>query len=276
MCRAGLPGRAGQGVHRAGRAGRAAASAATTRACWWRCARSAMSTPRRWDRPSTATASARSTPSTGSGTYSAPVKSASPTGNATGWPQLHRRRTPRRSPSAYYCAQLVLSFYHQTSHAAGRRAAIQVLDALPGCPFPGIARFGRTLRQWCRELLGYFDTGGVNNGGTESVDGLIGLHRRIARGFPRPRHLPTTHAPDRGRTHPPHLGIGGSGFRLTANWLTCLGCNISHMSRIPLMQGTAVRLASLSAAATVQAKAAGALFLEPHPTATHGYVESDL
>jgi len=39
------------------------------------------------------------------------------------------------------------------------------------------------LRQWRREFLGYFDTGGANNGGTEAVNGLIELHRRIARGF---------------------------------------------------------------------------------------------
>lgn len=31
--------------------------------------------------------------------------------------------------------------------------------------------------------LGYFDTNGASNGGTEAVNGLIELHRRIARGF---------------------------------------------------------------------------------------------
>lgn len=29
----------------------------------------------------------------------------------------------------------------------------------------------------------YFDTDGASNGGTEAVNGLIELHRRIARGF---------------------------------------------------------------------------------------------
>ena len=29
----------------------------------------------------------------------------------------------------------------------------------------------------------YFDTGGASNGGTESINGLIELHRRVARGF---------------------------------------------------------------------------------------------
>ena len=32
-------------------------------------------------------------------------------------------------------------------------------------------------------FLGYFDTDGANNGGTEAINGLIELHRRVARGF---------------------------------------------------------------------------------------------
>ena len=39
------------------------------------------------------------------------------------------------------------------------------------------------LTQWRTEFLGYFDTDGANNGGTEAVNGLIELHRRTARGF---------------------------------------------------------------------------------------------
>ena len=46
-----------------------------------------------------------------------------------------------------------------------------------------IARLGRTLRQWKDAFLAYFDTGRASNGGTESINGLIELHRRIARGF---------------------------------------------------------------------------------------------
>ena len=49
-----------------------------------------------------------------------------------------------------------------------------------------MARLGTTLRRWRREFLGYFDTGGASNGGTEAVNGLIELHRRIARGFRNP------------------------------------------------------------------------------------------
>ena len=32
-------------------------------------------------------------------------------------------------------------------------------------------------------FLAYFTTGGANNGGTEAINGLIELHRRVARGF---------------------------------------------------------------------------------------------
>lgn len=41
----------------------------------------------------------------------------------------------------------------------------------------------KTLKQWAEPLLAYFDTNGASNGGTEAVNGLIELHRRIARGF---------------------------------------------------------------------------------------------
>ena len=46
-----------------------------------------------------------------------------------------------------------------------------------------VARLGRTLKQWRTEFLGYFDTDGASNGGTEAINGLIELHRRVARGF---------------------------------------------------------------------------------------------
>lgn len=58
-----------------------------------------------------------------------------------------------------------------------------MLTLFPGCPIPEIARLGRTLRQWRAAFLAYFDTGRASNGGTEAVNGLIELRRRIARGF---------------------------------------------------------------------------------------------
>jgi transposase len=59
----------------------------------------------------------------------------------------------------------------------------KVIAAFPSCPIPEIRRLGRTLKQWHAALPAYFDTGGASNGGTEAVNGLIELHRPIARGF---------------------------------------------------------------------------------------------
>ena len=70
---------------------------------------------------------------------------------------------------------------------------------------PEMKRLGKTLKQWREAFLAYFDTGRANNGGTEAINGLIELHRRVARGFRKPRTLPATHASHRRRTQPPHL-----------------------------------------------------------------------
>ena len=84
---------------------------------------------------------------------------------------------------AYRCAQQLRSCYHQTTLAAGRAVAEKVLAAFASCPIPEVARLGRTLKQWREAFLGYFTTDGASNGGTEAINGLIELHRRIARGF---------------------------------------------------------------------------------------------
>ena len=84
---------------------------------------------------------------------------------------------------AYQCAQDVRDMFHQPSLAQGRRLAFRVIETLPSCPIPEIARLGRTLRKWKATILAYFDTHGASNGGTEAVNGLIELGRRIARGF---------------------------------------------------------------------------------------------
>lgn len=71
----------------------------------------------------------------------------------------------------------------QDSLARGKRLAARVIEALQTCPIPEIARLGRTLRKWQKTILAYFDTGGASNGGTEAVNGLIELGRRISRVF---------------------------------------------------------------------------------------------
>jgi len=84
---------------------------------------------------------------------------------------------------AWQCSQQVRSVYHQPTDTAGRAIAEKILDTFHTCPIPEVARLGRTLRQWREAFLGYFDTHGANNGGTEAINGLIELHRRVARGF---------------------------------------------------------------------------------------------
>jgi transposase len=89
---------------------------------------------------------------------------------------------------AWRCAQRVRAAYHQDTHASGRSIAETLVATLPSCPIPEVARLGRTLKQWREAFLGYFDTAGASNGGTEAVNGLIELHRRIARGFRNPEN----------------------------------------------------------------------------------------
>ena len=84
---------------------------------------------------------------------------------------------------AYMCAQDVRDVFHQPTPAQGRRLAEKLINSLPSCPIPEIARLGKTLRRWRTAFLAYFDTDGASNGGTEAINGLIELGRRIARGF---------------------------------------------------------------------------------------------
>jgi len=84
---------------------------------------------------------------------------------------------------AYRCAQQVRSVYHQDTPAAGRAIAEKILASFASCPIREVARLGKTLTQWREPFLAYFATGGASNGGTEAVNGLIELHRRVARGF---------------------------------------------------------------------------------------------
>lgn len=84
---------------------------------------------------------------------------------------------------AWQCAQQLRSAYHAKDLADGRRIAEKVVNTLHTCPIPEIARLGRTLRRWRSAFLAYFSTSRANNGGAEAVNGIIELHRRLARGF---------------------------------------------------------------------------------------------
>ncbi|MDK7160520.1 transposase, partial [Pauljensenia sp. UMB3104] len=49
---------------------------------------------------------------------------------------------------AYHCAQQVRDVFHQDTPAQGRCLAARLVERLPTCPIPEIARLGRTLRKW--------------------------------------------------------------------------------------------------------------------------------
>jgi len=84
---------------------------------------------------------------------------------------------------AWRCYQELRRIYHASSPATGRQLAEKVIDAFPSCPISEIARLGRTLRAWRQQVLAYFATGGVSNGGTEAMNLIIEKTRRLAHGF---------------------------------------------------------------------------------------------
>lgn len=84
---------------------------------------------------------------------------------------------------AYQCAQDLRDVFHQPTPARSRRLAEKLIEKLPSCPIPKIARLGETLRRWRTAFVAYFDTHGASNGWTEAINGIIELGRRIARGF---------------------------------------------------------------------------------------------
>ena len=101
----------------------------------------------------------------------------------------------------------VCEVFHQATPAQGRRLAAHLIQRLPACPIPEIARLGRTLRKWKDALDAYFDTDGASNGPTEASNGsteAINGHYRAGQThrqrLPQPHQLPTPNAPHRRRS----------------------------------------------------------------------------
>jgi len=89
---------------------------------------------------------------------------------------------------AWRCYQQLRSAFATKNVREGKKIALEVLGSFHTCPIPEIVRLGRTLRAWRRQFLAYFTTDRANNGGTEAINGIIELHRRIARGFRNPNN----------------------------------------------------------------------------------------
>ena len=88
---------------------------------------------------------------------------------------------------AWQCYQQLRSAYHASDLTTGKKIAERVLQTFHTCPIPEVARLGRTLRRWREQFLGYFTTDRSSKGDTEAINGIIELHRRLARGY-RNRH----------------------------------------------------------------------------------------
>jgi N-methylhydantoinase A/oxoprolinase/acetone carboxylase beta subunit len=81
-------------------------------------------------------------------------------------------------------AVLPTTALHLSRHASeGARDRDQGMGQLPQLSHTRIARLGRTLRAWRAQVLAYFDTSGVSNGGTEAINLTIEKVRRLAHGF---------------------------------------------------------------------------------------------
>lgn len=89
---------------------------------------------------------------------------------------------------AYNGVQDLREVFDQATPIQRHRPAQRLIETLPSCPIPEIARLGKTLRRWKTAFLAYFDTDGASNGGTEATNGIIELGRRIVRGFRNCEH----------------------------------------------------------------------------------------
>ena len=114
--------------------------------------------------------------------------------SATGSPHANKNASVRPSrqmrhtsvsTSPTFTGQ-VREVFHQATPAQGQRLAARLIERLPACPIPEIARLGQTLRKWKDAFLAYFDTGGASNGSTEAITDIIELGRRTARGYRNP------------------------------------------------------------------------------------------
>ena len=168
------------------------------------------------------TADARAIPSIKSGFSCAPrvIGSRSVKRNASMRPSRQMRRiSVSKSPT--FTGQ-VRDVFHQDTPAQGRRLAARLIESLPACPIPEIARLGRTLRKWKDALDAYFDTGGASNAPhrTEAFNGHYRAGQTHRQRLPQPHQLPTPNAPHRRRPRRlhPHSTLKSQQCRGYSTW----------------------------------------------------------
>lgn len=89
---------------------------------------------------------------------------------------------------AWLCLQKPRSAYEAKNPGEEQRIAEELTRSLATYPIPEVKLLSKTRKQWRQAFLAYFDTGRANNGGAEAINGLIKLHRRVARGFRNREH----------------------------------------------------------------------------------------
>lgn len=82
---------------------------------------------------------------------------------------------------AWLCAQQLRAAYKATSPVEGWRTA-ENLIACPPVRSQRSSGWARHSSSGAKRSSPTFDTGRASNGGTEAINGLIELHRRVARG----------------------------------------------------------------------------------------------
>ena len=146
------------------------------------------------------TVDAQAIPSTKSGFSCAPHATSSPRANKNDSVRPSRQMRHKISVEvAYHCAQQVRDVFHQATPAQGRHLAARLIESLPTCPIPEIARLGRTLRKWKDAFLAYFDTAGASNGPTQAINASHRTRQTHRQRLPQPHQLPTPNAPHRRR-----------------------------------------------------------------------------
>ena len=84
---------------------------------------------------------------------------------------------------AWIAAQELRLLYREPDRQHAERRLLRWFTVVAEDEIPELLRLARTLDAWRAELLAYFDTGGVSNGPTEAINGLIKKIKRIGHGY---------------------------------------------------------------------------------------------
>ena len=96
---------------------------------------------------------------------------------------LHAGDVNQQIGLTWIAAQELCRLYACSNRAAAEQHLYRWLTHCADAEVPELRRLARTIDGWRSELLAYFDTGGVSNGPTEAVNGLIKKIKRVGHGY---------------------------------------------------------------------------------------------